>query len=94
MIRMLIGAEDDVPAPPAIAPVWTSFGNKFFAAKTYTSTATLAGLRKNSNSIHEHRARSISPFVRFLLRIKSFPLRLGRVATGTIFLFLGRWHPS
>ena len=95
MIRMLIGAENDVPAPPAIAPVRTSFRNKFFTAKTYTSTATLAGLRKNSDSIHEHRARTISRFVRCsLFRIKCSGLRLRTAATGTIFLFLGRWYAS
>src|SRR5205814_7721731 len=69
MIGVLIGTEHDVTAAPAIAPVRSSLRNKFLAAKTYASTATLAGLGKNSDPIHEHRFGIISRlrFVRCLL---------------------------
>ena len=60
VIGVLAGTENDVSAAPAIAPIRSSFGNKFFAAKTYASTPTLAGLGKNSDPIHEHRVRTIS----------------------------------
>ena len=60
VIGVLVGTENDISAAPAIAPIRSSFGNKFFAAKTYASTPTLAGLGKNSDPIHEHRVRTIS----------------------------------
>jgi len=54
VIRVLIGTENDVTAASTIAPIWPSFGDKFFAAKAYAPTTAIPGLGKNSDPINEH----------------------------------------
>jgi hypothetical protein len=53
---MLIGSEDNVAAPPAVASVGSAPGHKFFPAKADTPAAAFSRLCKNLDAIDKHGA--------------------------------------
>jgi hypothetical protein len=56
MVGMLIGCEDNVATPPAVAAVGPALGHKFLTSKADTSAPALSCLGKDFHTIDKHGA--------------------------------------
>src|SRR6476660_3839693 len=56
MVGMLIGSEDNVATPPAVASIRSALGHKFLTSKADTPPPAFSGLCKNFDAIDKHGA--------------------------------------